>query len=54
MEDTIYYIENLIESIQEDTNDLLEIVKGDSKIKKMQFINNIMCQLEELKTSIDN
>ena len=51
--DTLYYIESIIESIQNDTNDLLEIVKGDSKIKKMQFINNIVSQLEELKSAID-
>ena len=51
--DTLYYIESIIESIQNDTNDLLEIVKGDSKIKKMQFINNIVLQLDELKSAID-
>ena len=50
--DTLYYIESIIESIQNDTNDLLEIVKGDSKIK-IQFINNIVSQLEELKSAID-
>ena len=46
--DTTYYIESIIESIQEDTNDLSEIVKGDPK-EKTQFINNIISQLEELK-----
>ena len=46
--DTLYYIESIIESIQNDTNDLFEIVKGDPK-RKIQFINNIISQLEELK-----
>ena len=50
--DTLYYIESIIESIQEDTNDLLEIVKGDPK-EKTQFINNIISKLEELKSVID-
>ena len=50
--DTMYYVETLIESIQNDTNDLLEIVKGDSK-RKIQFSNNIISQLEELKSAID-
>ena len=50
--DILYYVETLIESIQNDTNNLLEIVKGDPK-RKMQFINNIISQLEELKSVID-
>lgn len=36
--DTLYYVETLIESIQNDTNDLKDIVKDGSN-KKMQFIN---------------
>lgn len=50
--DTLYYVETLIESIQDDTNDLFDIVKGDPK-EKTQFINNIISQLEELKSVID-
>ena len=50
--DTLYYVETLIESIQDDTNDLFDIVKGDPK-EKTQFINNIISQLEELKNAID-
>ena len=46
--DTLYYIESIIESIQNDTSDLKDIVKCGSN-KKMQFINNIISQLEELK-----
>ena len=49
--DTLYYVETLIESIQNDTNDLKDIVKCGSS--KMQFINNIVSQLEELKSAID-
>ena len=48
--DTLYYIQTIIESIQDDTNDLKDIVKGGSS--KMQFINNIISQLEELKSAI--
>ena len=50
--DILYYVETLIESIQDDTNDLFDIVKGDPK-EKTQFINNIISQLEELKSVID-
>ena len=49
--DTLYYIETLIESIQNDANDLSDIVKCGSN--KTQFINNIISQLEELKSAID-
>lgn len=50
--DILYYVETLIESIQDDTNDLFDIVKGDPK-EKTQFINNIISKLEELKSVID-
>ena len=50
--DILYYVETLIESIQDDTNDLFDIVKGYPK-EKTQFINNIISQLEELKSVID-